>query len=58
MKAGIVQRIFLDHLDTYRKGRVLEPRQRRAANSIMTCHIPRHRVIALMNARTVIIGSF
>ena len=37
MKAAIVQRIFLDHFATYQKKRVLEPRQERAANSIMTC---------------------
>ena len=37
MKIGIVQRIFLDHFATYRKRRVLDPRQKCGANSIMTC---------------------
>ncbi len=37
MKAGIVQKIFLDHFDTYRKRRVLDQRQKCAARSIMTC---------------------
>ena len=37
MKAGIVQKIFLDHFATYQKGRVLDIRQKHAANSIITC---------------------
>ena len=37
MKAGIVQQIFLDHFDEYRKGRILDARQWRAAWDIMTC---------------------
>lgn len=37
MNPGIVQKIFLDHFATYRQSRVLEPRQNRAAHSIMTC---------------------
>lgn len=40
MKAGIVQQIFNDHFDGYRKGRVLDARQWRAAWDIMTCRTP------------------
>ncbi|GAB6909145.1 transposase [Desulfosarcina cetonica] len=40
MKAGIVQQIFNDHFDDYRKGRVLDARQWRAAWDIMTCRTP------------------
>jgi len=37
VKAGIVQKIFLDHFATYRSRRVLDPRQKCAARNIMTC---------------------
>ena len=37
MKAGIVQKIFHDHFEAYRRGRVVSPRERRAAWNIMTC---------------------
>ena len=37
MKAGIVQRIFCDHFDTYRGGRPVGERERHAAWDIMTC---------------------
>nr|WDE41598.1 hypothetical protein [uncultured bacterium] len=40
MTTGIVQRIFNDHFEQYRKGRVLEPEQWRAAWDIMTCRTP------------------
>jgi hypothetical protein len=37
MKPGIVQQIFNDHFEDYRKGRILDARQWRAAWDIMTC---------------------
>jgi len=37
MKPGIVQKIFKDHFEAYRKTRVLGRRQYHAAGSIMTC---------------------
>ncbi len=37
MKAGIVQKIFCDHFDTYRSGHAVGGRERRAAWNIMTC---------------------
>ncbi|MBU0991789.1 MAG: transposase [Proteobacteria bacterium] len=37
MKAGIVQKIFLDHFEAYRRERQLDSRQLKAAGSIMTC---------------------
>jgi len=37
MKPGIVQKIFKDHFDAYRKTRVLGRRQYHAAGNIMTC---------------------
>lgn len=40
MKAGIVQQIFSDHFDDYRKGRIIDGRQWRAAWDIMTCRTP------------------
>jgi hypothetical protein len=40
MKAGIVQQIFNDHFDEYRKARILDARQWRAAWDIMTCRTP------------------
>ena len=40
MKAGIVQRIFLDHYADYRQARKPRQRRQRAAWSIMTCRTP------------------
>ena len=40
MTIGIVQRIFTDHFDDYRKGRILSKSQWRAAWDIMTCRTP------------------
>jgi hypothetical protein len=40
MKAGIVQQIFNDHFDAYRKRHILDARQWRAAWDIMTCRKP------------------
>jgi hypothetical protein len=40
MKPGIVQQIFNDHFEDYRKGRILDARQWRAAWDIMTCRTP------------------
>jgi len=37
MKSGIVQKIFLDHFDDYRRGRVLSADQRWAAWNIINC---------------------
>jgi len=37
MHTGIVQRIFNDHFDTYRRNTVLHSREKDAARSIMTC---------------------
>lgn len=37
VKAGIVQRIFLDHFADYRKDTIFSPRIQRAAWSIITC---------------------
>ena len=37
MKPGIVQKIFKDHFETYRKTRILGRRQYHAAGNIMTC---------------------
>lgn len=37
MKPGIVQKIFQDHFESYRKTRVLGRRQYHAAGNIMTC---------------------
>ena len=37
MKAGIVQRIFRDHFETYRGEHAVGERERRAAWNIMTC---------------------
>ena len=37
MKAGIVQKIFLDHFNDYRRGHVLSADKRRAAWNIMNC---------------------
>lgn len=37
MKSGIVQRIFIDHFESYRKKRRLSYREEYAAQSIMTC---------------------
>lgn len=37
MKAGIVQKIFRDHFDSYRHGRVVSARERGAALNIITC---------------------
>jgi Putative transposase/Transposase zinc-binding domain len=37
MKAGIVQKIFEDHFDAYRGGRILHSRESKAAFCIMTC---------------------
>ena len=40
MKAGIVQKIFRDHFDAYRRSRVVSTRERGAAWNIMTCRTP------------------
>ena len=40
MKAGIVQRIFRDHFDTYRGSHTVGRREQRAAWNIMTCRTP------------------
>lgn len=40
MKPAIVQRIFNDHFDHFRRGRFLTPRQLRAAVNIMNCRTP------------------
>jgi len=40
MKAGIVQRIFLDHYNSYRRAYVLSSNKRWAALNIMTCRTP------------------
>ena len=40
MKAGIVQKIFCDHFDTYRNRRVVGKRERCAARNIITCRTP------------------
>jgi len=40
MKAGIVQKIFLDHFDTYKKSKLLDKRSLKAAANIMTCRTP------------------
>ncbi len=40
MKAGIVQRIFLDHFNSYRRDQVLSSDKRLAAWNIMTCRTP------------------
>lgn len=40
MSAGIVQQIFNDHFEDYRKGRLLDAGQWRAAWDIMTCRKP------------------
>jgi len=37
MKPGIIQKIFKDHFEAYRKTRVLGRRQYHAAGNIMTC---------------------
>lgn len=37
MEAGIVQRIFLDHFDRYKRDRKVSKRERMAAWNIMTC---------------------
>ena len=37
MEAGIVQRIFRDHFESYRAGHGISERERRAAWNIMTC---------------------
>jgi hypothetical protein len=40
MEAGIGQKIFRDHFDSYRRSRVVDKRRHRAAWSIMTCRTP------------------
>ncbi|HBT87915.1 transposase zinc-binding domain-containing protein [Desulfobacter sp.] len=40
MDAGIVQKIFTDHFETYRKSHVVDTRQYHAAESIMSCRTP------------------
>lgn len=40
MKAGIVQKIFRDHFDTYRNRHVVGKRERCAARNIITCRTP------------------
>lgn len=40
MHPGIVQTIFNDHFDTFRKNKILSPRKLRAAGNIMTCRTP------------------
>lgn len=40
MKAGVVQRIFLDHFEAYRDKHVVSEHERKAAWNIVTCRTP------------------
>lgn len=40
MQPGIVQRIFLDHFEIFRRRRLVDQRQQQAAWSILTCRTP------------------